>query len=701
MAEMNDQSMAFAWKTSYVQRLAILFVAYVFASKMSLILQAATGMGTHIWLGAGIALAGILIWGPSVCPAVFFGALTAHLLNHDHVLPFIGPAVGDTIEPLVGAYFCTRGQNFHWSLDRLEDIGRLILGAALLGALAGTLFGPPWIWYTGYFKVDFLFPMQYWAGDAIGILIMAPLILVFITKNRIKRFAWSTVKPIEFAAFVICSIGSVTLYFLGPPHLFLFFPLVLWAALRLGQRGATVSAFFIAGVVIWHAANRIGSVGNVGLNVINEFYLLVFVASLQMTGLFVAGVVTQREIERLEKEEVMRNAQLELEKLVLDLKRAKLAAEAANEAKSAFIANVSHEIRTPLGAVLGFSEMLLSEKLPEAERAGYAEVIRRNGSQLSSVINDILDLSKIEVGKLTLNRDVVAVEDVFDDIELMMKPLAVKKDLNLTVTREGVIPQQICTDRLRLRQIIVNVVGNAIKFTERGSINIKIKTTNALDGKTRLAFVVSDTGMGIPKDKVATLFKPFSQADNSTTRRFGGTGLGLILSQKLANSLGGNLILSESEVGRGSEFIITIDPGQPMQNQIAKEKTPDPTASTNLGGRKILLVDDNADNLLLIKHYLKLANAEVVTAGNGLDALDKIAHDRFDIVVMDLQMPTMDGYEATQRLRDLGYKSPIIALTAHAMTDERGKCLANGFDDYVTKPVERELLLHTLTKFSA
>ena len=701
MAKVNDQHMPFAWKTTYVRRLAILFVAYVIASKMSLILQAATGMGTHIWLGAGIALTGILIWGPSVWPAVFLGTLAAHFINHDPIFPFVGPAIGDTIEPLVGAYFCTRGQKFHWSLGRLEDISRLILGAALLGPLAGTLFGPPWIWYTGYFKFGFLFPMQYWAGDAIGILIMAPLILVFLTENRIERLAWSTVKPIEFATFVICSIGSATLFFLGPPHLFLFFPLVLWAAVRLGQRGATVSAFFITGVVIWQAANRIGTIGNVGLNLINEFYLLVFVASLQMTGLLVAGVVTQRETERLKKEEAMRNAQVELEKLVLDLKRAKLAAEAANEAKSAFIANVSHEIRTPLGAVLGFSEMLLSEKLPDTERTSYAEVIRRNGSQLSNVINDILDLSKIEVGKLTLSQDVVAVEEIVEDIELMLKPLAVKRELSLTVTREGVIPRQICTDRLRLRQIIVNVVGNAIKFTEKGSIKINIKTTNSLDGKMKLAIVVSDTGVGVPKEKVAMLFKPFSQADNSTTRRFGGTGLGLILSQRLANSLGGDLILGESEVGKGSTFIITIDPGQPVQNQQSKAKVPRPTMSTNLGGRRILLVDDNADNLLLLKHYLKLANVEVVTAQNGLDALNKTAQGNFDIVLMDLQMPTMDGYEATHRLRDLGYKIPIIALTAHAMSDERGKCLANGFDDYITKPVERALLLQTLTKFSA
>lgn len=392
-----------------------------------------------------------------------------------------------------------------------------------------------------------------------------------------------------------------------------------------------------------------------------------------------------------------------------DLKRAKEAAEVANATKSAFLANMSHEIRTPLGAVLGFSELLTGDSMTASERLNSIEIIKRNGRLLSNIINDILDLSKVEADRLDFDKSEVSFAEIMKELSSVLNLEAVEKGIELKVTSVGALSSKIKTDPLRLRQILLNIVGNAIKFTSRGSVHVKVKLIPDAMGSNKLGFVVTDTGEGIRPEQIDRLFRPFTQADVSTTRKFGGTGLGLALSKKLAIGLGGDVVLTESTPGKGSTFTVTIDPGFSEQVLFqGSESLPTQTwqstqwePKSNLSQMKILVVDDSPDNQILIKKILKLAGAAVETASNGREGVQKALAGNFDVILMDLQMPEMDGYEAVKLLRSQGFNKPIIALTAHAMKEERIHSLQSGFDNHLTKPVDNVELVKTLADYSA
>lgn len=380
----------------------------------------------------------------------------------------------------------------------------------------------------------------------------------------------------------------------------------------------------------------------------------------------------------------------------LELAFAKDAAEAANLAKSSFLANMSHEIRTPLGAVLGFAELITDPKEGPSQTAFYIAAIKRNSELLSNVINDILDLSKIEANKMNFDINEVALTEILTDAKTLLDLKAKEKGISLNITIDQTVPEIIKTDSLRLRQILNNIIGNAIKFTSKGSVDVSISKSieNAQD---LLQFVVKDTGQGISLDEAEKLFVPFSQVDSTSKRKFGGTGLGLVISKRFANLLGGDLVLTKTVSGEGSIFTITIDPGPILPAHLASESKPELTEahgeSPPLDGIKILLVEDSPDNQVLISRLLTLAGASVDTASDGQEAVEKAKKNNYDVLLMDLQMPVMDGYEATVELRKKGYSGKIIALTAHALSEERERCLKSGFNDHIVKPINRELLI--------
>jgi PAS domain S-box-containing protein len=394
-----------------------------------------------------------------------------------------------------------------------------------------------------------------------------------------------------------------------------------------------------------------------------------------------------------------------------DIFRAKQVAEAANRAKSEFLANMSHEIRTPMTAILGFTDILLGNSSTEEESATAAEIIKRNGMYLLDLINGILDLSKIEAGKCTVDLQPCSPSQIAADVVSMMKVPADAKGLPLSLEVQGRIPEEVTTDPIRVRQSLVNLIGNAIKFTEVGSVRVVLRLDSAPKSESKLVFDVIDTGIGMSPEQMGLLFQPFSQVDGSARRRFGGTGLGLAISKRMAEMLGGDIVVRSSP-GQGSTFSFSIGIGRPDGLAMTQELSPAVTARGSVRGAsqpldcRILLAEDGPDNQRLIAFLLRKAGAEVELADNGQIALDLAlaalqAGSPFDLILMDMQMPVMDGYEATRNLRSARYRQPIIALTAHAMTEDRQKCLDAGCDDYMAKPVKRESLLTLVAKYAA
>ncbi len=403
------------------------------------------------------------------------------------------------------------------------------------------------------------------------------------------------------------------------------------------------------------------------------------------------------------------------------LEEAVAKAEAATRAKSEFLANMSHEIRTPMTAILGYTDILRDDgdlSLAPPQRIEAIETIRRNGENLLGIINDILDLSKIEAGKMTVEQIECFPLRLVQDVRELMKIRSDAKGLALHTEYVDAVPETIQSDPIRLRQCLINLIGNAIKFTEHGAVRLITRFVPD-EANPQLQFDILDTGAGMTEEQAARLFQPFTQADSTTTRKFGGTGLGLTISKRFAEMLGGDITVVESEEGVGTRFRLTVATG-PLEgvkmiedaNRLearptAPEKKKTGASQVLLKGCRILLAEDGPDNQRLISHILKKAGADVTIKENGKLAYDAAIAARngvadtqaFDVILMDMQMPIMDGYEATRRLRQEGYSGPIIALTAHAMAGDRQKCIDAGCDDYATKPVDRKHLIETVQKY--
>ncbi|QEG38371.1 chemotaxis protein CheB [Roseimaritima ulvae] len=416
----------------------------------------------------------------------------------------------------------------------------------------------------------------------------------------------------------------------------------------------------------------------------------------------------QGEVQRMHGLNWDITAQHEFEQ---SLKEARTQAEAANQSKSTFLANMSHEIRTPMTAILGYTD-LIADRIDDDETLEHVRTIRRNGDFLLDIINDILDLSKIEAGKLDVTAQRFAPVALVEDVRSIMDVRAAERGIQLDVEYRGLLPAQIASDPKRLRQILINLVGNAIKFTPEGEVKIIVSFEPQEAGQEcKLQFEIVDTGIGISPKQQRRLFQPFSQGNDDVNREFGGTGLGLAISKRLTELLGGE-ISAESTLGQGSRFCFAVDVGQiedvDMVSPPQQNETPDlpPTVSDIHLDCHVLVVDDRRDIRYLSRTLLQKAGAEVSEAEDGQVALQVVeqkshAGTPFDLILLDMQMPRLDGYQTAQRLRRQGFGGPIIALTADAMQGDMTRCIESGCNDYLSKPINIQALTEMVHRFTA
>jgi signal transduction histidine kinase/CheY-like chemotaxis protein len=383
----------------------------------------------------------------------------------------------------------------------------------------------------------------------------------------------------------------------------------------------------------------------------------------------------------------------------------------ASQAKSYFLANMSHEIRTPLSALVGFSDALCNDAISQDQRQHFKEIIHKNSAMLTRIIDDILDISKVEAGKLHIDSHTISLPALLAEIETLMGFQAYQKGkIQFYIENEGSIPESFRTDDARLKQILMNLIGNAIKFTEKGEIRLAIRKSSQKDC---LIFDVEDTGTGIPEDVKRSLFDYFSQGDPTTTRRYGGTGLGLKLSQKIAQSLGGNVVLLKSEVGVGSTFRLSHPIDLKVETRMLQDwrlgvdtsvkpiRKREETTKALLAGREILLVEDSIDNQEIFTIFLESAGAKVSLASDGSQAIEMALRHDYDLILMDIQIPLVNGKDATRTLRSKGYEGLIVALTAHALLEEKTSCLEAGCNGLITKPTTGENLVQQAHLFIA
>ena len=671
-----------------------------------------------VWPSVGITLGLVLTWGRSRWLGVFLGTFIHVIHNRGFgvLFPALGSGFGATIGVLTTTSLILYFTRTRYPFRRVSHVVTfalcIIFSGTFLQVGVGMLSHAARL-QSAWQDVPKVF-LNWWIGDSVSILLFAPLVMVWLRSPRdaaIKSwFNWEVLTAVTSIAI----ISYFTLYRSYPLE-YLLLPPLLWSAFRFGSRITTLLVVIVSMTASLATAYQFGIFHK---SLIQDYVLLllqIFMGVLALTTMAVSAIVAENRKANLNLKKV--NAELEQKVFdrTSDLRQSEAQAltlaykaESANKAKSTFIANMSHELRSPLNAIIGFSQLMLRTNNLPMEQYENASTIYRSGDYLLTLINNVLDLSKIEADKVELNPQNFDLYNLLDDVEDMLYLKAANAGINLIFEREHDVPRYINTDAVKLRQILINLINNAIKFTKVGSVFVNVinvnKSENGLKNKPEtdctLNFSVRDTGVGIAEEELSKLFVAFSQTQSGREKQEG-TGLGLAISRKFVQLMGGDITVS-SEVDKGTnfQFQIQVPLGQALDHDDRTEKYRALALAPDQPAYKILVVDDKPANCELLIKLLQPMGFEVKEAHHGQEAIALWDEWEPHLIWMDMRMPVMDGYEATKYIKSTtkGNATAVIALTASVLEEEKAVVLSSGCDDFVRKPFNEQVIFDILAK---
>ncbi|MBS0619694.1 MAG: MASE1 domain-containing protein [Spirochaetes bacterium] len=646
----------------HVIKIIFVAAAYVAGSKLGFFLAFLHSQVSPVWPPEGISLAFVLLWGHRVAPGVLLGAFTANYLNNPHLPTAVLIACGNTSSVIIAAYLIRRLTPVGNPFTRVRNVLFFLSVGTIPGAAVSALIGVTSLFVFGFVESGAFWhvALTWWTGEMQGLIIVAPFVY---TWSRLPTIRWSIDRGIE-APLLIASLVTLSyiVFRAGFDMTYLPIPFIIWAIFRFKMHGAVTAISILSFASIYFTIRKQGPFAIMRGNELStndslmllELYISVFT----IMTMVLAATIQEREDYLISEE-----------------------AKRANTAKGEFLATLSHEIRTPLNGVIGSTELLKTTRL-DAEQQQYVEMLTGTAKMLAGLVNNILDYSKLEVGKLQFESIAFSPAHMFGEIKTMFSDVATKKGIALNIAKEN-LPDAVIGDPLRVTQILVNLCGNAIKFTERGSVTLSAEYKDAA-----MYLSVRDTGIGMRDDDMANLFTPFQQARRETARKFGGSGLGLRISSQLARLMGSDIHV-ESIEGEGSHFHLCIPMKIASADLLHAEITQG--ADENFAKKyplRILVVDDSAVNRLLSLTMLaKLGYVGVAESDDGFAALETITGSSFDVILLDVQMPGMDGTEVAKAVREKMRKPPrLVAVTGNTEEKDQKHYLAI-MDDYMSKPV--------------
>lgn len=676
-----------------------------------------------VWPGAGLNVGLLLAFGRSRWLGMFCGILLYNLHRSwlKILIPASGAAIGSTIGALITVSLILKFTHTKYPLLKVRHVVTFVLCSVFSGTIVQSITGVSIHIATKRFEsTNFItsFVLPWWIGDSVGVLIFAPLALAWLNprqKEEIKSYINVEVVAVLSSIIVIAYFS----FYKDQPLEYLLLPPLIWSAFRCGHRLTTLLVMFISMTASIATANKFGIFYKAITEGESLLLLQIFMGVISIMTLAILAIVDENKQANVS----LQRANTDLERRVLDrtidlqqseAKALELAAKAdlANQAKSTFIANMSHELRSPLNAVIGFSQLMLRTNNLPKEHYENASIIHRSGDYLLTLINNILDLSKIEAGKISLNPKIFDLENLLNDIEDMFQLRATNAGLNLVFECSPDVPKYVYTDELKLRQVLINLVGNAVKFTQAGSVCVTVERSfsdilgdsligesNEIVPKCWLCFAVRDTGVGIDSAELSNLFTSFSQAQAGREKQEG-TGLGLAISRRFVQLMGGDIeVASEVDQGTTFKFQLQVEIAQSLPEHSLNSRRALAVAS-NQPTYKILVVDDKFANCQLLMKLLQPMGFELRAASNGQEAIAIWEQWEPHLIWMDMRMPVMDGYEATKHIKSTtkGNATAVIALTASVLEEEKAIVLSSGCDDFVRKPFSEQIIFDTLAK---